>query len=290
MSKVICEICGTSYPETAEQCPICGYTRDLSALLSRDDIEAASAPAPAPRTSVQGSIAPVEAPRSRPARAASSQDSQPRKPAESRKQTKGGKFSQANVRKRNQSASARKRSSSQPAPEETEYQERPRESNGFLVVLLILVIVALLAVTGYIAYKYFLPYAFPEETEPQFTTEPTQLQEETESQNIPCTSLVLMSGGTVKLDELGQNWLLNVLVLPVDSTDGLVFTSSDETVATVNSEGRITAVGEGEAVITISCGEQSMECKVICGAVEEATEAPEVTQAPEETEEPTEEE
>ena len=290
MNKVICEICGTSYPETAEQCPICGYTRDLSALLSRDDIEAASAPAPAPRTSVQGSTAPVEAPRSRPARAASSQDSQPRKPAESRKQTKGGKFSQANVRKRNQDASARKRSSSQPAPEETEYQERPRESNGFLVVLLILVIVALLAVTGYIAYKYFLPYAFPEETEPQFTAEPTELLEETEPQNIPCTSLVLMSGGTVKLEEVGQNWLLNVLVLPVDSTDGLVFTSSDETVATVNSEGRITAVGEGEAVITISCGEQSMDCKVICGAVEEVTEAPEVTQAPEETEEPTEEE
>lgn len=290
MNKVICEICGTSYPETAEQCPICGYTRDLSALLSRDDIEAASAPAPAPRTSVQGSTAPVEAPRSRPARAASSQDSQPRKPAESKKQTKGGKFSQANVRKRNQNASARKRSSSQPAPEETEYQERPRESNGFLVVLLILVIVALLAVTGYIAYKYFLPYAFPEETEPQFTAEPTELLEETEPQNIPCTSLVLMSGGTVKLEEVGQNWLLNVLVLPVDSTDGLVFTSSDETVATVNSEGRITAVGEGEAVITISCGEQSMECKFICGAVEEVTEAPEVTQAPEETEEPTEEE
>lgn len=292
MNKVICEICGTSYPETAEQCPICGYTRDLSALLSRDDIETISEPVPAPRSAVRGSTAPAEAPGSRPARAASSQDSQPRKPAESKKQTKGGKFSQANVRKRNQDApKSRPAKSVKPQEdEELEYQERPRESNGFLVVLLILVIVALLAVTGYIAYNYFLPYAFPEETEPQFTAEPTELLEETEPQNIPCTSLVLMSGGTVKLEEVGQNWLLNVLVLPVDSTDGLVFTSSDETVATVNSEGRITAVGEGEAVITISCGEQSMDCKVICGAGEEVTEAPEVTQAPEETEEPTEEE
>ena len=27
MSKVICEFCGTSYPETASQCPICGSVR-----------------------------------------------------------------------------------------------------------------------------------------------------------------------------------------------------------------------------------------------------------------------
>ena len=28
MSKVICDICGTAYPETATQCPICGCARD----------------------------------------------------------------------------------------------------------------------------------------------------------------------------------------------------------------------------------------------------------------------
>ena len=27
MSKIICDICGTSYPETAKQCPICGCVR-----------------------------------------------------------------------------------------------------------------------------------------------------------------------------------------------------------------------------------------------------------------------
>ena len=30
MSKVICDICGTSYPDTADRCPICGYSRDLN--------------------------------------------------------------------------------------------------------------------------------------------------------------------------------------------------------------------------------------------------------------------
>ena len=27
MSKIICEICGTVYPDNATQCPICGYPR-----------------------------------------------------------------------------------------------------------------------------------------------------------------------------------------------------------------------------------------------------------------------
>ena len=28
MSKTICEICGTSYPDNADKCPICGYVPD----------------------------------------------------------------------------------------------------------------------------------------------------------------------------------------------------------------------------------------------------------------------
>lgn len=34
MSKVICDVCGTSYPDTATQCPICGYVRTASAQSS----------------------------------------------------------------------------------------------------------------------------------------------------------------------------------------------------------------------------------------------------------------
>lgn len=31
MDKIICDVCGTSYPETASQCPICGYVRSSKA-------------------------------------------------------------------------------------------------------------------------------------------------------------------------------------------------------------------------------------------------------------------
>ena len=37
MSKIICDICGTTYPETAECCPICGCSNaDAAELLNTD--------------------------------------------------------------------------------------------------------------------------------------------------------------------------------------------------------------------------------------------------------------
>ena len=36
MSKIICDVCGTRYPETADQCPICGHIRDASGKTAED--------------------------------------------------------------------------------------------------------------------------------------------------------------------------------------------------------------------------------------------------------------
>ena len=38
MSKIICEICGTTYPDTAECCPICGCPKDMSGNVTEDDL------------------------------------------------------------------------------------------------------------------------------------------------------------------------------------------------------------------------------------------------------------
>ena len=226
MNKVICEICGTSYPETARECPICGYTQVVGAAL-REEMETGEVPAPE---------------NARPAEAAQQDDGQ-----------EYGDF---------------------------EYEDEPRESNALLVMLLVVVITALLAVTAFIGIKYVLP------TVPTVVTEaPTT--ESTEVPTVPCTNLVLTSGGTVVLEKEGQYWLLNVVILPVDSTDKLTYESSDESVAVVNAEGRVTAVAAGEAVITIRCGEQALECRIICD-IPEPTTIPEVTEDTEPTEESTE--
>lgn len=290
MSKIVCDVCGTRYPDTASQCPICGY-----ANVAEVHAEAAEP--------VQEVV----------------QDSRPK--------VKGGRFSKANVRKRNQEAGitekrpepVKERARKQPEPvrehpkqqaepvkerpgkkqpepdwldenEEEFVQEPRRKSGGFLNVLLVLVILALLAVTAYIAMEYFLPNALDfgpgaEVTEPSETVEPTVTENITEEPTVPCTGLTL-DVEEIVLDSEGQAYLLNVVVTPEDTTDLLTYISSDESVATVNDEGRVTAVSDGEAVIYILCGDQSLECTVRCELIEE-TEEPTEPPTEEPTEEPT---
>lgn len=55
---------------------------------------------------------------------------------------------------------------------------------------------------------------------------------------------------------------LTATITPEDATDKLEWSSSDEAVASVSSEGRVNAVGGGEAVITARAGSMSATCKV----------------------------
>ena len=74
---------------------------------------------------------------------------------------------------------------------------------------------------------------------------------------------------------------LQVKLLPEDATDvELVFESSDENVATVDKDGKVTAVANGECVITVSCGELQGETavKVDTAPVELKAEDMEITE------------
>lgn len=261
MSKIICDICGTKYPDTAEQCPICGCTRDTGTDVLADElIEEEVSEAPARRA-------------------------------------KGGRFAAANVRKRSRRYEEEEDEEEEDEAEDEDEDDRyesdydddddededDHKSNAPLVVLLIVVIAALLAVTGFIFVRYFLPNMLPAETtEPTKAVETTVAPVETEAPTVPCESLVMTSGGSVELEEIGQNWLINVMALPEDTTDVITYTSSDESIATVNEEGKITAVGEGMAVITITCGEESLICNVSCMLTPAQTTVPVVETEPEE--------
>lgn len=278
MNKVICDICGTSYPETAEQCPICGFARDMGSAPTAE--------------------MPVE-------------ELAPAMPV--RQQVKGGRFSAANVRKRNNSTPryqaqlvddededyvpmAAPRTPMAPkapvvpiapeAPKAPPVAREPRpatpprtpkkpadDANKPLVIILIILIAAVLVVSAFLFTKYALPAITgdDEETTEQTEDEPTE-SEPTEEPTIPCEELTLLDGTGKDLTEEGQFWLLNVDVKPADTTDELKFESDNPDVATVNEEGRIEAVGEGEAVITVSCGEKKTTFNVTCVF---ATEPPE---------------
>lgn len=242
MDKVICDICGTSYPASADQCPICGCEKTADPIMD-EEIAAMAA--------LSTGYKPV----------------------------KGGRFSNANVRKRNKVTKA--------VPVEDDYgmddedddemEEEGERSNKGLVVVLVLLIIAILTLILYLYFNFFAPVKAPaEEAQPSttVTTAATTLPAETEEPTIPCTSLDV-SSTEILLDAVGNAWLLNVVAEPADTTDAITYASSDESVATVTAEGCITAVAPGEAVITVTCGDVVVECKVSCIVeTEPPTEAP----------------
>lgn len=234
MSKVICEICGTTYQDTAECCPICGCPRDMSGNVSEDDFVMDQMPA----------------------------------------LNKGGRYSSGKKKKEifdfdEQSDDfpepENEPYSSDPEDDEDNYDEQPREHNTAVVVILTALIVILLAGTAFLFFRYLLPNLHGvKDTAPTVQTEqPAQTEAATTEPRIPCQDLSL-PGGAAELTQPGYYFLLNVVVIPENTTDELVFTSGDESVATVDANGRITAVSEGKTVIYITCGDKQLTCPVTC--------------------------
>ena len=239
MSKIICEVCGTSYPETSAQCPICGSARPVETA----GIEAETG---------------TEQPRSY-------------------TYVKGGRFSKANVRKRNRSnQSAESRPQAVVAATQRNSRTTKKKNNTGLVITAILLLLAIAAIVIYLMLRFFWP-PLPEintDPVPQVTDQPTEA--EPVATNVPCQSIEVDVGSFI-LTEKGSARMIYATVSPLDVTDPVLFTSSDETVATVNENGKVEAVGPGKATITVSCGDKSVTCTVQCDFEEETSESTEDT-------------
>lgn len=240
MENVICDVCGTSFPETDAQCPICGCARSDNR-----------------QTSAGNTAADEEA---------------------GYAYTKGGRFSKSNVRKRLKAAQI------QPVPVEIpvrnpdpqkleyddydEYEEDEEEqtvSNKGLIVIVVLLLLAIIAVSSYIAIVHFDIFGMNNTTVPTGTTAPSgQITSPTDPSGlrIPCTGLSVESN--IALVEKGSVMQLSFSVDPIDTTDAIKFVSANTAVATVDATGRVTAVGNGETTITITCGDFVKVCKVSC--------------------------
>lgn len=88
-------------------------------------------------------------------------------------------------------------------------------------------------------------------------------------ENIACSTLTIVNpctGITLDKDTLtiarGETATLTATVEPADTTDKVVWSSENDSIATVEN-GVVTAVGQGETTITATCGNQTASCKVI---------------------------
>lgn len=263
MSKIVCDICGTSFSDTEERCPICGCAKGftLDGPYEEPAVEAAEEVVEVPVL--------VEEPK--PARfAAATKRQKSLKPVEEEDFDDDDDYDEED-------------DDDYEDDDDDDDDDEEGKSNAPLVVALVIVILALIAVSAFIFVRYFMPNVIgPETTAPTAVTT-TAAPEQTTEPTIPCENLALTSGGEIVLDMEGANWLINVMALPENTTDEISYASSDESVATVNEQGKVTAVGEGTAVITITCGTQKLECTVTVDFTPETT-APETT-APTEPEE-----
>lgn len=226
MSKIICDICGTSYPETEKRCPVCGCVCD-------SDVQRATSEINKEGNATTGYT-----------------------------YVKGGRFSKANVKKRNkQSAKAEPRTPI--AKEEPVIEDLPPEKSGRgLVITAVVLLLAIIGVVAYLAIRIFVPFSETPDAGDNTTITQTQM--------IPCVNIKL-DVNEVVLEQVGDAIMLDVKREPVGTTDNLTYVSADETIATVNSVGKVTAVGSGTTKITITCGEIVKEVTVICQAVEDSS-------------------
>lgn len=272
MSKIICDVCGTSYPDTSAQCPICGNAKSEAAV----------------------SMGTVGTPYD-----------------ENYAYVKGGRFSHANVRKMNSGKKELPRTvapakpvekspepaqprQSQPAPQEPvappaprkegkpreeapvaaprrrEREERKKRNTGnaILWIIIVLLVIAILAVCGFIAVRLLSMYKPMDKTTTTTSTTTTQTTPGTSSTvnppiSIPCTSIrVPMPSYTFNAIE--DTLLLDPIKQPANTTDPVLYESSDPRIATVDADGVVRPVADGYVTITITCGDVSTTCEITC--------------------------
>lgn len=139
-----------------------------------------------------------------------------------------------------------------------DYDERPMEEEtperrpiAGKIAALIGLIVLFLGFTGYILYSFeLLPFLKPAVVEEG-------------PKNIPCTQLAV-DAAELTLEEVGQSIQLQTAVEPANTTDQVIFSVEDSTIASVTQDGTVTAKAPGETSVAIMCGKYTAYCTVIC--------------------------
>jgi len=237
MSKVVCDVCGTSFPETATHCPICGCVRPADTVIVGNESGADEATKTAGYTYV-----------------------------------KGGRFSRSNVKKRSSGRDVERVSNNKRSAADN---DEPKDNGGDkgLVVAVCLLLLAIICVVIYIVIHFFNGHSEPQLQNPvnnqpstsvstEATTEPTIAS--TPAPDLSCTAIVL-SQTSIEL-EIGGTAQLAAVVTPDNTSDLLSFASADESVAKVSADGTIEAIAAGETTITAICGEITSSCAVVVKA------------------------
>ena len=226
MSKVICDVCGTTFPETANQCPICGSAKNASA-----------------QTAAEGG-AQAEA-------------------GSTNSYVSGGRFSKSNVRKRNKTGQPMQRTAKK--DKDPEGSNKGLVIVVIVLLLAIIAVVIYLAVTLFGSDKTPDKgnSTAAQTTVQSQSKEEDPTESQTEPSGVACTDIIL-SSTIMEFTDPDRSQLLSVNLTPSNTTDKVIFTSMNPAVATVTEGGLVTPVGIGDTTIIITCGDITKECRVFC--------------------------
>lgn len=254
MNKIVCDLCGTSYPDTVTQCPICGTAKtDASKATTGSDSGYAYVKGGrfshanvrkrnAGKKELPRVIAPAKPQKEAPA-------PKPRKEAAAEKPVR-----ETVAEKQTRPAKPR------PAPEKKPQKEKSKVPNIVLALIALLLVLAIVAVFAYIVKGFIDSRNQPTEPVGSTASKPTD-----PTQNrVACTGLKLaLSQKTFK--SLDDKFYLSVDVSPKDTcTDPVRFSTSDPQVATVDEKGIVYPVANGSCIIYVECGDFVVECYITC--------------------------
>lgn len=288
MSKIICDVCGSAYSDTASQCPICGTARrDATPTVS----DASEAAAGSGYTYVRGgrfSHANVRRHNSgkqldrRPAERAAELPTKPEKPdmpelsAEPKRESpppvqeptrqipplrpeKPAPEAPAPVEKPAPKPVERREPRREAEPSQKE-MENEQKTNMVLLIVVLILLVAVIFVGVYVVRNY--RDLFPTETDP---STPSATNPYIGDVRIPCTAITLPQLEAITYD--GTPVKLDVVFAPAGTTDEKLFASDDPETASVDENGYVTVHRDGQVTITVTCGDQTAELTVACTVV-----------------------
>ncbi len=258
MSKVICDVCGTTYPETTAQCPICGsakasaeqtaaggghsdYTYVKGGRFSQQNVKKRNAGRSA-------AVATAAAPERRSASARPAQE----RPERAERQEQYD------------------RPAPQRRPERRPSKKENNQSNAALIVIVVVLLIAIGVMITLLAVRYLgggsggeNPSGSTSGTENSSTSATEDTGGANQPGGIPCQSLQV-STPNLEFLKAGDVWTLVVRCTPEDTTEKVTFSVADPSVATVDEMGVITAVNPGVTAVTVTCGSATATVNVKC--------------------------
>ena len=245
MARKICDYCGTEYDDSQACCPLCGSTR--GELIEEEP----RVSQPVQRKAEPEELEDVEELLERHARRRAPEH---RREADDRESSEGRR-----------SAGRRK---------EDRRDQIPR---GLSILICVILGIAVVIGALYALYKVgvfslreapddtSLELPIDDESDTETDSDPTtsDTTDPAEPATVSCTGLTV-SPATVRMNTAGISTVVTAVVEPADCTDAIVWSSSDTSICTVDSQGVITAVDGGTATVTAACGGFTAEVEVNC--------------------------